>query len=42
MKANPNRKVPQEIPITENVKDDTPPKAKEPLKVITKDGPGTI
>ena len=42
MKADPNRKVPEEIPITEEIKDDAKPPQKEPLKVIKKDGPGTI
>lgn len=44
MKADPNRKVPEEIPITETIKDDRPPPpAKEPIKFIKKDGtPGNI
>ncbi|KAG5679180.1 hypothetical protein PVAND_008769 [Polypedilum vanderplanki] len=38
-----DRKAPEEIPIHESVKDDTPPpQKKEPLKVIKKDGPTSI
>lgn len=41
LKKEPQRKVPDEIPIHEEMKD-IPPPQQEPLKVITKDGPGKI
>lgn len=42
-KKDKERKVPEEIPIHENLKDDTPPpQRKEPIKVLSKDGPTTI